>query len=135
MRRRTILMVYSLLLLSAGSRADRGEFHDYARVVDVEPIIEDVGHGPEGSDCGGGSTALDAADPPEVFAASIGADVRRQNRPDAAPGPAECSPTREAGRISGYRVTYRYRGKTLVRRLQQPPEGDLPVRVRIRALP
>ena len=75
MRRRTILMVYSLLLLSAGSRADRGEFHDYARVVDVEPIIEDVEHGPEGSDCGGGSTALDAADPPEVFAASIGAGL------------------------------------------------------------
>ena len=135
MRRRTVLMVSSLLLLPPGSRAGPGDFRDYARVVDVEPIVEAKAYRLESSnDCGGQASALEA-NPSEGFASTIGADVRHQNRPNADLGPAGCGHA-PANRIIGYRVTYRYRGKTLVRRLQQPPQGDdLPVRVRVRALP
>ena len=133
MRRRVILMVSSLLLLPPGSRAGSEEFQDYARVVDVEPIVAPKSYRPESKDCEGQAGALDT-DPFEGFAASIGADVRRQNLRNARLGPTGCSQA-QASRIIGYRVTYRYRGKTLVRHLQQPPQGDLPVRVRVRALP
>jgi hypothetical protein len=133
MRRGTILVVSSLLSLPLSNQAGPGEFRDYARVVDVEPIVAAETYRPDSIDCSEPDRAL-GADPSQGFAASIGADVRRQNRHKTDLGTAACGQA-QAGRIIGYRVTYHYRGKTLVRRLQQPPRGDLAVRVRVRALP
>jgi uncharacterized protein YcfJ len=120
------------LLLSAAvlcqvpfcARADSTAFYDYAPVVDVDPIMEQRYETVSRRVCDQYAPAVAA------IAATIGTDVRLQ---DARwKGGRECRQVEEPGyrnRIAGYRVTYRYGGQKLVRRLSYDPGERVRVKV------
>ena len=116
--------------VAASAWADSTGFYDYARVVDVDPILE-------GRVVPVSRRVCDKRQPTRAaIAATIGADIRLQ---DARWNPTlECRQLVEQShsqRIVGYRVSYIYGGQKQVRRLPYDPGDRVRVRVRMSARP
>ena len=115
------LLVIPLLLVGTVA-AETVVYTDNAGVVAVEPVLE---------------TRLEPVrerycEPPPLLppAASLGADIRRQQRLlDAAPDCGWVERREPVRRITGYRVTYRYQGRDYTRIMDRPPGEYVPVRV------
>ena len=60
-------------------------------------------------------------------AATMGGDIGIQRRPRD--NPRDCAAHGPVERITGYRVTYEYQGKTGVRYMQKHPGAVFPIRV------
>jgi hypothetical protein len=115
-----------LLILQAGaSPAAQHAFQDWAEVTDVEPVIEQHYQTVLESTCD-----RDAAEKLPV-AGSIAADIRQQQRLWQSCRPVERQ--RRVQRISGYRVSYRFRGHSATRWMAHDPGRRLPIEVRLSA--
>jgi len=113
--------------------AGAGEYRVYAPVVSVEPVHETRYEAVTREVC----TGPDAArrDFTEV-ASTIGDDIRRQTRlwqqQRSCRTITEHHPRKH---ISGYRVTYRYRGHTATTRLARDPGERIPLDISLSPLP
>ena len=125
------LLAWGALAL-AGSGDPQG-FRDYAPVVNVEPIVETSYEPVMHQTC---------ADPQELapgsypVASTIGEDIRHQIRLSQARD--DCHTVIETdrqARVTGYWVTYRYRGRTSRTRLSYDPGSQMPVDVDLSPLP
>ena len=107
-------------------------FQSYAKVVNVQPIVETT-HAPVTRQvCGEPDSRAHVSSP---LAATIGDDIQEQKRvwqtQTACTAVTELQP-RE--RVTAYRVTYRYRGQTKTTRLSYRPGERIPVNVRVSPL-
>lgn len=117
-----------ILLISLGIQlealAEDGWFRDQARVIRVEPVTRRVPVLLNRRVCG---PAMER----EPVAASIGEDIRRQRQRWER---GRCRPLQETvyrDRIDGYRVTYRYAGRTVTTTLDHDPGSELSLEVGI----
>jgi len=130
---KTTTQVYVLLLAWAmGGLANAVDYQAYAPVVNVEPVIETRYEPVSRRVC----TEPDAAarEFSEV-AATIGEDIRRQAR--LWQQQQRCrTVTEQRARedITGYRVTYKYGGRTDTTRLSYDPGERMPVNVNLSPL-
>ena len=130
---KTTTQVYVLLLAWAmGGLANAVDYQAYAPVVSVEPVIETRYEPVSRQVC----TEPDAAarEFSEV-AATIGEDIRRQAR--LWQQQQRCrTVTEQRARedITGYRVTYKYGGRTDTTRLSYDPGERMPVNVNLSPL-
>ena len=105
-------------------------FRDHATVLRVEPIVEGEYHTQAQRVCERQTPATLA------IAGSIGEDVRRQAAQWARSVECRTLPQRRyRERVTGYRVTYRYGGVTMTRRMDRDPGKQLPVQVRLSPRP
>jgi uncharacterized protein YcfJ len=113
-----------LCLFPLSAWAQSSAFYDYAPVVSVDPIVESR-YQPVSRLVCGQRTPRAAA-----IAATIGTDIRLQDT--RWKEGQECRQVQEHSRrqhIAGYRVTYRYGGQKLVRRLPYDPGDQVRVKV------
>ncbi len=125
------LLAWGALVLAGGANAQG--FRDYAPVVSVEPIVETSYEPVARRRCG---TPGEPATGAYSVAATIGADIRRQIRLSRAR--STCHTVIETDRkvrVTGYWVTYRYRGRAARTRLSYHPGERIPVDVRLSPLP
>jgi uncharacterized protein YcfJ len=127
---KTMTQVPVLLLAWAmGGLAHAVDYQAYAPVVSVEPVIETRYEPVSRQVC----TEPDAAAREfNEVAATIGADIRRQAR--LWQQQQRCrTVTEQRARedITGYRVTYRYGGRTDTTRLSYDPGERMPVNVNL----
>lgn len=125
------LLAWCALVLAADG--DRQGFRDYASVVRVEPITE-TSHQP--------ATHHSCVDPRDLApqarqaASTIGEDIRRQIYLSQAQNACQTIIESERQqRITGYWVTYRYRGHTSRTRLSYDPGPWIPVDVGLSPFP
>ena len=125
-----------LLLLSSWSMPGpvlAEAFRSYATVVDVQPIVETVYTTVSREVCTdphGGTRDF------TPLASSIGEDIRRQQALwQAQRSCTTLTDKQPRERVTGYRVTYRYRGYTSTTRLAYHPGERMPVNIRLAPLP
>lgn len=120
-----------LLLLQDGASAEGWPgFRDYAKVVAVEPIVEPA-YGPVLQ-----RTCREVVAEEDGFEPSPGLDILHQMHHHAEePRCRDVQAIEPPERVSGYRVTYRYDGHTLTRRLSYRPGERLAVDIRVSPLP
>ncbi len=130
------LAALGLTLIPTPGRAGESQhFADYARVMDVTPVVERVrvpvlrrvcGELPDGTPLR--LRVLPVAPGPDT---SLAQDIREQQRLPQTPRPAcrelQAYETRE--QVLGYNVRYRYRGRLAVRRMDHRPGDRVPVEV------
>jgi uncharacterized protein YcfJ len=120
---------FLLLAWAMGGLAHAVDYQAYAPVVSVEPVIETRYEPVSRQVC----TEPDAAAREfNEVAATIGADIRRQAR--LWQQQQRCrTVTEQRARedITGYRVTYRYGGRTDTTRLSYDPGERMPVNVNL----
>ena len=124
-----------LLLCVWGTTASAlaGAFQTYATVVNVQPIVETVYEPVTRRVC----TDPDGASREFTeLSASIGEDIRRQNRlwqtQRSCTSITESQPREQ---VTAYRVTYRYRGYTSTTQLSYHPGDRMPVNISLSPLP
>jgi uncharacterized protein YcfJ len=107
-------------------------FRTYATVVNVQPIVRTVFEPVTRTVCNDPDGSARELTP---LAASIGEDIRRQNRLWQAQRicrtVTEQQPREE---VTAYRVTYRYRGYTATTRMSYHPGERMPVNVSLSPL-
>ena len=108
-------------------------FRGYATVLDVEPIVE-TWYEPV--------TRTVCADPDATarefteLATTIGADIRDQlRRWQARQSCKAVTESQPRERVTAYRVTYRFRGRTATTQLSYRPGDRLPVNINLSPLP
>jgi uncharacterized protein YcfJ len=110
-----------------------GAFRSYATVVNVQPIVETFHEPVTRRVC---SDPQDEAREYTAVAATIGEDIRSQLQRWQAQ--RSCTAIKEnvaRERVTGYWVTYRYRGHTSTTRLSYHPGERMPVNVSLSPLP
>jgi len=118
--------------VTAGT-ADAKAFQTYAKVVNVQPIVETVYEPVTRRVC---NDPDDAAREFTAVAATIGEDIRNQNRLWQTHRSCTTITERQAReRVTAYRVTYRYRGYTSTTKLPYHPGARMPVNVSLSPLP
>ncbi len=118
MKNNLLKMLIFIYIPGGVAWAGDGYFIDRAPVLRVEPL--------QISETMTGETPICSRPPPAV-AATIGEDIRRQQRFWRQGG---CGPA-VRHRIDGYRVTYRYAGRTLTTVLDRQPGGELSLEVAV----
>ncbi len=125
------LLAWCALAVAADS--NRQGFRDYAPVVSVEPIMETSYEPVTHQSC---ADPQDLAPAAYQAASTIGEDVRRQIRLSRTRDACETITELERQlQITGYWVTYRYRGRTSRTRLSYDPGPRIPVDVDLTPLP
>jgi len=110
-----------------------GAFQTYATVVNVQPIVETVYEPVTRRVC---TDPVGASREFTELSASIGEDIRRQNRlwqtQRSCTSITESQPREQ---VTAYRVTYRYRGYTSTTQLSYHPGDRMPVNISLSPLP
>jgi uncharacterized protein YcfJ len=109
------------------------EYQAFAPVLKVEPVIETHYEAAKREVC---KEPDDSAREFNAIAATIGEDIRRQQR--LWQQQYRCNTVTEqraVEHIVGYRVTYRYGGETATTRLSYDPGERMPVNVSLSPLP
>lgn len=122
--KRMFLVTAFLCQLPFNAWAESIGFYDYAQVIDVDPILDERYAPISRRVCDEPPTTA------ATIAATIGTDIRLQSARWKAG--RECRQVEERSyrkQISGYRVTYRYGGQKLVRRLSYDPGERVRVKV------
>jgi uncharacterized protein YcfJ len=128
----TISLLMLVVAMSAESR-DYRSFRDYAPVLNVEPIVERSYEPTTRTVCDERTVITERVIP---LASTIGEDIRRQMRLSREQNVCRTVTGRQPRqRVSGYRVTYRYGGRTSTARYPYDPGERIPVDVGLSPLP
>ncbi|MGB5178049.1 MAG: hypothetical protein WBP44_04885 [Gammaproteobacteria bacterium] len=120
------LQILLLTMLTSGP-AYAVQYQAYAPVLRVEPIIETRYEPVSREVC---TEPADSAREFNAVAASIGEDIRRQQRLwQQLHSCKTITEKRARENIAGYRVTYRYGGETVTTRMSYDPGERMPVTV------
>lgn len=126
------VFVATLVTASAESR-DYRSFRDYATVLNVEPVIETSYEPATRTVC---DERTEIAVEVVPLASTIGEDIRRQMRFSGEQNVCRTvTERRKHQRVSGYRVTYRYDGRTSTVRYPYDPGERIAVDVGLSPLP
>ena len=145
-----VIVVSTVLSTATGAAASRQVYHDYARVLNVSPIMETIQVPVRRLDC---QTPARIRRERQIHS-PLTSDVRPKHpgltladaiRQDRAYQSSSATPHTERNcrwveafetseRIVAYRVRFRYGGDTFVRRLDHDPGDRLRIRVELRPM-